>query len=272
MFNQLLYNQPFWQVQTPLNINEDNIVFNWFWLDNDSVCISSFNIDDSNDVEYNTFNIPQDNGKGFISRFWREKTISISWTIKKPTQAEFNDFVDDFKRYIWINTQAIFKYKVNWIYRQIKATCVDIRFKKEFYNLTFLPFEITLKCNEPFFYNVWNESSLFENKSTATITEEITNNWSVNTKPQIYFIFYSATWTDTVSVNIWWVTITFSWSIGPNDILTFDSLNKEVKLNDVLQDYTWTFQDLIPWFNTIIFSINWTYNADISAIYRKNFI
>jgi len=256
---------------TPITVNESNIVFNWYSLQSARVVTQEFNPDELMDFEYNTFNNPRTDWKGFLSRFFREKNITIKWTLRADNADDLVDLIDEFKKNIY-QIKWVFKYKAKWEFRQILATCTDITMKRENNNVSFMPFNITFQSNEPFFYNATNESFLFENISTSPRTEWINNPWSSNTSPYIYFIIKNATWTNAVSVNIWGLNLSYGWTIATNDILLFDCKNKQVLLNWVEVDYTWTFPEFVPWNNTTIFTINGTFLADISVIFNKTYL
>lgn len=271
MYWKTKYGEILGNTTPPINIIEDNIVFNWFSLNNNNIITSSFNPDELMDFEYNTFNIPREDWKGLLSRYFREKTLNLKWVLIAGTPDDLTDLIDNFKKNIY-KIEGIFKYKAKWIFREIKATCIDITIKRENYNLTFVNFDITFKSNEPFFYDSQNQSLLFENVSILPRTEWIINEWSSEVKPIIYNIFKD--WTNLTdfnakSNNIW---ITYSWIIVWWDILEINGQTKEVKLNSILVDYSWTFPELQAWYNTVIFSWTGIINAEISVIYKKTYL
>ena len=271
MYWKTKYWEIFGNSTPPLDVIEDNIVFNWFSLNNSTVVTSAFNPDELMEFEYNTFNIPREDWKGLLSRYFREKTLNLKWVLKAWSPDDLTDLIDNFKKNVY-QVQGVFKYKAKWIFREIKATCIDITMKRENYNLTFINFDITFKTNEPFFYNSQNQSLLYENVVTLPRTEWIINEWSSETKPIIYTIFQD--WTNlsnysAKSNNIW---ITYTWPIISGDILEINGQTKEVKFNWILVDYSWTFPELQAWYNTVIFSWLGTIKAEISVIYKKTYL
>lgn len=271
MYNQTLYNEMYSNTPIPSDIIEDDIVFNGYWLQNENIVVPRYDFESTNQSEYNSFNIPQSNWKGFLSRYWRDRDITIQWTLKANTKEELNNLIDELKFYV-NQREWILKYKTtNW-YRQIKATCVDIQIPREHYNITFIPFTIILKNNEPFFYDSLNNTALLENQTNPTIIEELTNNWSEVSKLQAYIIFNSADSVDEVKLTIWNIALTYDWNLQEWDVLLIDWLNEEVLLNTIRQDYNWTFPDLEKWFNSVKIEINGTYNAEIILIYRTNYV
>lgn len=272
MYWELLYWGTYLSTSVPIWIVAEDLSFNWYWLQNSSILTEFFNPFESWSIEYNTFDIPQDHWKGFLSKFWREKTILIKWIIKENTQTALENRIDDIKKNLRINEWNL-KYKMwDWSYRQITASVVDMRFDKQFYNISWMPFEFEFKANEPFWYNINNEQKLYENVSASPFLEEITLDWNEISKPQVFLTFSSATSVTSISININNRTLTWTWTISAWDYLSIDCLNKIVQKNWTNQDYTWTFPNLIPWVNPITFTIDGTFTCDISAIYRLNYI
>lgn len=250
----------------------DDISFDWYGLQNSNIIIESFNPLDSWSVEYLTFNIPQDNWKWFLNKFWREKIFVLKGIIKQDTQIKLEEKIDELKKNLRKN-EGILVYKLwNWKYRQIKATLTNISFQKEHYNIVWIPFTLEFKANEPFWYDSIPKEVVFPSVSTSPFWEELLNDWNEESKPQITIYFISASNVTSISIETNNRNITLTWNITAGDIVIIDCLNRVVKKNNVIQDYSWTFLKLNPWLNTITYTINWTFVCDISNIFRSNYL
>lgn len=271
MYWSTLYWDIYAKTIIPLWIVSEDISFNDYWLQNDSISINYFNPYDTNEIEYNTFNLPRNNWVWFLSKFWRDRPIVLKGTIKHSTAEEFEAKVDEFKtalRWQW----KIFQYKQsNWNFRRIKATLTNIKFEREHYNITFTRFEATFQANEPFWYDKVLEQKLFTWINISPFSEEYTNNGNEISELQTFLLFWISAVTE-VSMTINNRTITFTWGITWGDTLLIDCLNKKIELNWVRQDYSWTFPILNPWFNSVVYTITWSFTCDISTIFRNNYL
>lgn len=270
MFWNTIYGRLFWE--SPLNalINSWNISFNWYNLQTNNIVTSKMTVDDYPQVDYEDYNLPRTDWMWFLSKFYRSRNIEISWYLKVDIESDLQTLIDTFKWQLsW--TSWIFKYLVDWLYRQITATCVNLSLPKEHYNITLVPFTIQLKTLESYFY-LSNNVSITDNWTNSPRTIQVNNTWSAVSLPQAYLTFSWVTSTTSVSLSLWNRSLTYTWTIASWDILLFDCLNKQVFLNWVLVEYSWTFTQLEIWVNSLVFTINWTFTCDYSIAYRKNFI
>ena len=247
-----------------------NIVFNNYNLQTDNIVTNKITVDNFPDVNYEDFNIPRGDWMGFLSKFYRSRNIEITWFLKHTTELDLQLLIDEFKKNL-SQTNWIFKYITNWEYRQIIATAINVNIPKEHYNITIVPFSISLKTLESYFYLVDNQTTT-DSWSTSPRTIQVNNLWSAVSLPQCYLTFSWVSWTNSVAFNLWNRTLTYTWTINNTNILLFDCLNKQVLLNWVVVEYSWTFQQLEIWVNSLIFTINNTFTCDYIISYRKNFI
>lgn len=246
------------------------IAFNDYNLQTANIITSKITVDSFPSVDYEAFNIPRWDWKGFLSKFYRERNIEIVWFLKAENELNLQLLIDEFKKNL-SKTNWIFKYIVKAEYRQITATCTNLEISKEHYNLTMVPFVITLTTLESYFYNPSNLSAT-DSSNVSPRTIQINNLWSAVSLPQIYLTFSLVTSTNIVSMLLNWRTITYTWTINNGDILLFDSLNKQVLKNWVLVEYSWTFSKLEVDINSLIFTINGTRTVDYIISYRNNYI
>lgn len=259
----------FWESSAIILTTWNSIVFNNYALQTENIIIDNATIDNLPQVEYNDYNLPRMNWMWFNSKFYRSRDIRITWILKCNTELDLQILIDDLKKNL-TKENWLFKYICNWQYRCISANCTDFKIPKEYYNLTWTPFEITLKTLESFFYIEQNET-VVDNSSSSPRTIQVNNEGSAVSLPQCYLTFTWVSWTNSISFNLWNKTLIYTWTITSWDIITFDSLNKQVLKNGILVEYNWTFPELNIDINSLIFTINWTFTCNYIISYRKNF-
>ena len=76
----------------------------------------------------------------------------------------------------------------------------------------------------------------------------------------------------------WWIwivvslSITRSWEFQQWDVVDINSENKTVNVNWNATDFSWRFPILKAWWNTLNVKANWTYEFDISVLYKNNYL
>ncbi len=248
-----------------------DIIFNTYSLQSTEVITQNITMEDFPNIEYTDYNIPRWDWKGFTSKFFRNRNIKVSWILKSDSNLSLNVLIDSFKKYM-SQTSGIFKYKVQWEYRQISATCTDLKIDRKHYNITFIPFELTLTTTDSFFYLSSNLTAT-DSGTTSPFTIEINNEWTAVSLPQVYMTFSWVTAPTSVSLALNGRTLIYTaTTIVNSDILVFDCLNKVVTLNGVNKEYSWTFPEMITGTNSLVFTINSAFTCAYSILYRKNFL
>jgi len=247
----------------------ENVTFNWYWLQNASI-LTLFVNRNYNAVEYNKSPIPQGDWDNYISSFNRWRTFEVDFAIKWATQIIVDILLDEMSTALSYK-EWVFKFLSSWVFRQINATMTSINISER--TCVFITWTLTFQTSEPFWYNSNLEQTLTLSQTTSPFTIQVDNLWLI-ALPKIYLQFKASwnIWTTSISLVLNNRTITYSGAITNNDILLIDCLNKEVLLNNVLKDYTWTFSQLNTWVNSIVISINGTFNVDCSILSRLNYL
>jgi len=260
----MLYNsEVFWWWPALTTTIQEDIVYNGFWLQNNYIVTSTNN--ENNLIDFESFDNPFNNWRGFLSYFQRGKTISFNVTIKWDNQEDFNNRLDELRKALFQSNKNL-DVKVNWEVRRIKASCISNPKNFNHFNINFLKTTIEFETLEPFFYELGYQSTNFQNKTTSFI-EEISNEWSAEADLLFHFIFKTANVSE-VEVSLWENTITINETIVDWDVLVIDWENKTVKLNNIEVDYLWSFPVLWVNINLINFDITGTFDADISCLNR----
>jgi len=247
----------------------ENVTFNWYWLQNASILTLFVNRNYSS-VEYNKSAIPQWDWDSYISAFNRWRTFDIDFAIKWENQIIVDTLLDEMTTALSFK-EWVFKFLSSWVFREIKATMTAINISER--TCVYILGTITFQTSESFRYNSDLKQVSIESQTTSPFTIQV-NNLNLNSLPKIYLQFKASgnTWTTSISLLLNNRTIIFNWSITNNDILLFDFLEKQVLLNNIIQDYEWTSSSLLSWVNSIVISINGTFNLDCSVLFRDNYL
>lgn len=273
MFNTDTFNSVPFNTWTPFASDQiaDDIIFNWFGFQNANV-VTSFK-DDQNfpNIELQAFQNPIIDGGWILNRRFASKDITLKGVLKTATASEMETLIDTFK----LKTSGVewfLDIKIDWTYRRTKATCVksDV-FKRQSFDITRCPFEITFKTVEPFFY-LRTKQTYFEEWVTGNINIDLWYYGTATAFPKVYFFFGTVFWTDAISLELGWNKIEIAEAITTNDILIIDCLEKTVTLNWTAIDYTWSFPALVYGSNIFTILIDWTFTCDISILYPKNYL
>lgn len=250
---------------------QDEIVFDWYSLSNNTVKVNKISFDNSHEVQSETFNRPLSDGWGELNYFLRQKTVTMRGRIKADSKEELYKEIDRFKRSV-IQSEKDLDIKVNGVVRRAKASLMNpgSMFDREHYNVTFLPFEITFRVLEKF-QEIQRVIDTYT-WMTWTFIEESYNEGTAKAEPIWILSFSSASGVNSVSMNIWGEEITISDSISAGDILTIDTIEKQVLLNSVDIDYIWTFPKLNVWNNSYTITVNGTCNFSFTIYYFNTYL
>lgn len=247
----------------------DNISFNNYWLQNTKIITEWewFWLRDYPWVRIDLTDSPQSNWQILNDVFFWGRTININWILVAEDKDSLDDLIDEFKLKVSFPNKLL-KWKVKWKQRQLLATVSNLSFwtKTEIY----VPFNLTFTSQDSFWYEKDLNSFLLENVSDNNIVEDVTINYK-ETYP--LFIIWIKTWSITsleIKNNGIWLTI--NETINAWDVIYIDWLNSQILINGVDSDSTWIFPLFENWSNNLTIDIIWTYTADISVIYRNNFV
>lgn len=267
-FNNVLFNG--WKKITAW-IWADDIVFNWFWLQNASYMVTEMNVWNMPKINLLTYDNPKNDWWWVLDRFFKQRTISLSGRVKWDSDEDIEDKIDNLKKALSVKTWYL-DWKVKWVYRRIlcSLTNSDIIDRKH-YDIDHWKFKLTFTALEPFWSEkVWN-TVVFEWVNDE-INEDINNEWSEYSNPIFNILVNSASWTNQLKVKIWDNQIIIEKSISTNDIIEINTVTKEVLINEQSVDFSGKFPRLesgVNWLNVIS---NGTYNLDIAVLFAKNYL
>lgn len=269
-FNLIKFNE--WKVWITWFITWEIVFWDFILHKTNNISLNYTNINSWPSVEDNTYNKPDINWVWLNSYFLRAKTINLNWILK------WNNKEDLEKRMInmiWklAEVNKFLQIITWWIILRARAYCKNldnIFNNRQYFHNTFVPFNITFQINSPFWEGVLLNSITYNINST--LLEEIQNLWNAEAEPIINITFNSASWVDEIWLEFNNKNIIIQKNISVNDIIKIDSEQKNIFLNWDEIDYLGELPTLKVWSNPFVISINWTFNADVSIIYRDKFI
>ena len=275
MFNVAAFNVEAYNVGSPFaaSLVTDDIIFNDYGLQNNNIIISNTDFWDYPNIALNTYINPIVDWWGVLGRQYTSKDITFNGVLKADSENALNTLIDEFK----YNLSAVEWYldiKVNGVYRRTKATVASSKvIKRRWVDITRAPFEVVFRTVEPFSYLIQDQSWL-DGWVTGNVNLSKTYNGTAPSFPIFYITFWpSVSSVTTISVQIWDRLLTISKTVGNNGILTIDGETKQVLYNSVAIDtYTGQFPFLQNGTQNITININWTFTADISTVYKQNYL
>lgn len=191
----------------------------------------------------------------------------MTWSIKGEDEAWLISAIDNLKWNLdWI--EGYLQVKFGDSYRRIKATVSNIDIPRRHYNINYITFSISFLCKEPFFSDIPSLESTFLGKTTS-FQDGISYAWTGETPTRTNIVFNTASWVTSVAMTVEGKTVTLSQTINSWDVVVLDGEKKSVTVNGVEKDYLGIFKELMRWNNIVTFTINGTFNIDVSVLYRK---
>ena len=261
--------------ETPFKSLKDftgTFIFNWFNLSKcGEISLNTSNDDDVNSISVETYDFPRQDWWGVLGYYTRGKIINISVVIQKDTEDDLNDAIDEIKNKLFIQ-EWLLEIKKNWAYRSARANLTSVSFNRDYEKEDILTnVEITFLTKE----NLQSEENVYHTETgvnTESLALDIENN-GIRCPYMIYIIFWSSvSGTDWIAIEQDGYTLEISQTISPNDIVVIDGIEKRVLLNGEEIDYNWPFVLLEHGSNPVQLFITWAYTADITYIYRTNYL
>ncbi len=251
----------------PLSATWDTFVLDWYWINWDNLYV--INKRDRFKTNLKSYDYPINNGKWYISNYYRWRTIELDMLVKAETAWEFNSVLDNVRWQLAKNNVEL-QEKINWEYRNIKVSTISLPLDVDYYNITYLPFTVRFEALEPFWYSDKYTSHSFLDMTSDT-QEEITNEWNVEVDPIITYAYKTASWVSFIRLDINGLYIQINYALTDSDSVIINCKKKTVLINWILTDYDGTFPQLDNWSNIINFTSDGTYDVDTNILYQRNY-
>lgn len=267
-FNSVLFN---WGKAVTSAVQQDDIIFNWFWLKNTAYITSDVSFRNMPQINLLTYANPKNDWWGVLDRFYKKRTIKLEWSIISESAIDMEHKIDNLKKALSVKTWYL-DFKVWENYRRIlcSLTNSDI-INRRGYDITHAKFSLTFEAQNPFWSEKVRSSSTFDWVNDE-INENINNEWSEYSNPIINIVFSSATNVNELKVKIWNNEIVINESITSGDIIDINTIDKNVTLNATSVDFSGKFPRLESGINMLTMKCNGTYNYDVAVLYPKNYL
>jgi len=256
----------------PASLSEWGIIFNWFNLLDCAEIVAEGNYDDINSVQLDTYNAPRIDWGGVLGYYINGKAINFNLIIKKDTETELNQTIDDIKKKLAVQ-EWLLEININWEYRVGKANLTALDFNRNFENKTIQSnVNISFTLTNHLYASEWE--SYIELWVTSNSLALDVDNWGTTKCDFKVALVFGAgnSWVDTISIAKDWFTLSISESISDWDLLVIDWVEKQVTLNWSDIDFDWPFRQLDVGSNPMTLNINGTVNVDMTILYNKNYL
>lgn len=238
------------------------------WLSLNSENIKIISIQETTSNQLNSFDVPNNFWKGFLSYYDRGRTLSLEIFVKWKDKQEFQKNFDELRKFFYKPWNLFFK-KVGWIYRTLKIYPILIPIEQNHFEINCKKVTVQVQTLQPFWSETNYKTKSFLNQ-TSSFNTEIMNEWSAISEPKIYLFFKKAENVEFIQIKIWEKFIKINKKIQSKDIVIVDCQEKEITINQVQVDYIGSFPQLQSWINYITVDIDGTYNVDNNVLYIKN--
>lgn len=151
-------------------------------------------------------------GTGFISRYWRKKSIRLEGYVHNWSKDGMEQKIDAMKKACSVKERQL-KYRSGGSSRSITASLSSASFQREHYHLTFCPFVLTFESSDAYWHDEANESVTFSGV-TSSRSESLSNSGTGESSPVVHYVLNSATAVSTASFSANGRTLTVTGVFG----------------------------------------------------------
>lgn len=277
-YNYNIYNGSLSNVEI---LSTDIVVFDGFSISDGTAMIVQELIESEPTREILGGPVPRDDGLYTIADYWREKEITVSGIITRDTKQALDNYLDTIRQNLRTReanldiTRLNDDGTINYVRRYIatlknpEALFAD----RAGWNITICPFTAVFTCRTPFAKSR-DYTSATDTLTSSPTTLTATPTGTYKSKMVVTLTFNSASSVTSVNINNQTTSeqIAYSGAISAADILEFDSELKTVTKNSVLVDYTGIFPNLELGENSILFTINGTFNITCTIKYKNTYL
>lgn len=244
--------------------------FNWYNLANwTTTRVRSCNSDDRWKVDFETFKYALQDWWWVLWRYFRTQTINITLSIQEETHEKLLALMDEIK-YQCSAIQAPLRIKSWDVVRERTATCTEVKFNRESFNIDWLwNVQLTFQAVNPHSHSL-KPNLLNITSQTWLYKFSIWYLWRAKSFFSLS-IAIETWWTYVLSYKLNWFTVSLASATYQSwDIVKFDWESKKVTVNDVEVEYNWSIRPLSYWDNPVEINYWWTFTATLS--YYDNYL
>lgn len=208
----------------------------------------------------------------FDQAFIKSKDYTVEWILFADTSVNLEIQIDYLTQACQKPNQLLKIKRRDGTITQAYATVTQVDIPEEHYNITFIPYSVTITVLEPFMYagplyeeERLNQTGAFGEAMVYEVGNEV---WY----PFILMNFDAGTTATEVTVGIGEHTITIEEEFEDGDTLLVNCKNKEVMKNSSTSVlFKGTFPHLDFGSNTVSITVDGTYDADIYLLYYPSY-
>ncbi len=209
----------------------------------------------SNKVKYNR---PYTSWVWTVTNVFWENSIMIKWTLIWTSKYDLNNKINEFLQSIYTEEDLDLEvYYQTWVSTEEKriGKCkinTQDPLNQENWMINIVDFEFIMEIDEWTIEDEDYTDSWFQPQTGSLWHSGTIIAWTYKTYAEWEFVMKSS-WITYIELVIWWETIRVDNEFLLDDELVINWETKEVRLNDVLIDYSGIFPNFKPW--------TWTYNT-----------
>ena len=206
----------------------------------------------------------RDDGGTVVNALYSQRVITVKGNLFAATRAALDAKIDEFKQYLTgVNSiEGNLDIDFNGVTRRYIATVQKLNIPEDFYNITYVPYEVEFLCSLPFGMDTASGIVNLPGR-TSSLSLAITVSGTYQSKPAFKVTVNSATLfnlftiintTRNETINVSQTGMSFQ----PGDVIVVDASVKRVYVNGSGLDYSGIFPQLNPGVNNLTINITAT--------------
>lgn len=217
------------------------ITFNNVSLMSDPYSVRSFTSEETNNKELFLYNLARSRGGNLVNAQYQTKRFTMLGTIKGDNKADLEANIDAFKALMDLQSKNLdIDYAGST--RRFVATASRCEVKRDYFNMTFAPFEIEFVVPDGVGYDTARTEDTDTGITDLTLEETVTIGGSVPPNDFVLTLTFTAENAITqIDFQANGNKITLAASFNNGDVVVFDQENLKVTINGVEKAYTGIF-------------------------------
>lgn len=275
VYNTQQYNEAPYNGETPIDteVSSDIFQFDSYGLQNSSIITSEIDYGTAPQRDFEVDDYPRARGQLLIDEQFRKRVITLEGHITAASATALETLIDTIKRRLSVRNGNLDLQPAGWATSRRWVATLQSPEKlfadRKRYHITTCPFKAEFLCLDPYGYDEDYTASTLLNQTASTVAQTVTNDGSADGELILIFGINSMIgWTSlTITNNTTGEQLKITDTIATGDIITIDSVNKQVLLNGSALDFDGTFISLDAGDNDISIAISST-SHDFDVTYK----
>lgn len=245
---------------TLFELPDEDIRFNDFGLQNLEIFMDQPIYENAPIRDLQTFKKPTRHGRLISSDFYDVKEIILRGTLKKNSETELDNLIDDMKEALTVQSGNLDIRRGDNIYRRFVSTCTEMGFQRNNnFNIHWCPVTLRFQCLVPFGTDL-NYSGNTYDVGILEYTQSEFNTGTIDSEPIFVFIVDSASGVSKINLknDTTGQEIEATTSIEDNDILIINAETLTVTKNGSQIKFNGNFPTFIVGENTFTVTLTGT--------------